>query len=98
MAEQRPEAIAAAARGMAERPDRSELLPRIEVPTLIITGSDDALMPLETSEALHRAIPGSRMMVIQGAGHLSPVEAPALFNEAVELFLDELEDLHRPMR
>lgn len=98
MAAQRPEAIAAAARGMARRPDRSELLPRIGVPTLIVTGSDDALMPLGTSEALHRAIPGSRMVVIQGVGHLSPMEAPALFNEAVELFLDELDDLHRAMR
>lgn len=90
MARQRPEAIAAAARGMALRPDRSALLGSIAVPTLIVTGSDDALMPLPTSEAMHAAIPRSRMVIIDGAGHISNLEAPGLFNAELERFLDEL--------
>jgi pimeloyl-ACP methyl ester carboxylesterase len=90
MARQRPEAIAAAARGMALRPDRYALLGSIAAPTLIITGSDDALMPLPTSEAMHAAIPHCRMVVIDGAGHISNQEAPGLFNAELELFLDEL--------
>lgn len=90
MARQRPEAIAAAARGMALRPDRTAALRRLDLPALIITGSDDALMPLPTSEAMHEALKGSRMVVIDGAAHLTNVEAPQLFNEAVLHFLDEL--------
>lgn len=89
MARQRPEAIAAASLGMALRPDRMDLLPTIQVPTLIITGSEDQLMPLPTSEAMRAAIPGSRLVVIDGVAHLSNVEAPDLFNHELERFLDE---------
>jgi 3-oxoadipate enol-lactonase len=90
MARQRPEAVAAAALGMAQRPDRSPLLPTINVPTLIITGSDDILMPLPTSEAMHEAIPGSELVVLPDAGHLSNLEAPERFNATVERFLASL--------
>lgn len=90
MARQRPEAIAAASRGMALRPDRMEVLRRLQVPALVITGSRDALMPLPTSEAMHQALRGSRMVVVEGAGHLAHLEAPGPFNEAVAQFLDEL--------
>lgn len=90
MARQQPKAIAAAARGMARRPDRTAALRQLELPGLIITGGDDALMPLPTSEAMHEALKGSRMVVIDGAAHLTNVEAPHLFNEAVMQFLDEL--------
>ncbi|MFN3875561.1 MAG: alpha/beta fold hydrolase, partial [Flavobacteriales bacterium] len=91
MARQRPEAIAAAARGMALRPGRSAVLAAIAAPTMIITGGEDALMPLPTSEAMHEAIPRSRLVVIDGAGHISNLEAPELFNAVLEQFLDELD-------
>jgi pimeloyl-ACP methyl ester carboxylesterase len=90
MARQRPEAVAAAALGMALRPDRSPLLPSIKVPTLIITGSDDSLMPLPTSEAMHLAIPGSELVVLPDAAHLSNLEDPERFNATVERFLASL--------
>jgi len=90
MARQRPEAIAAASRGMALRPDRTQVLRGFNKPALIITGSDDALMPLPTSEALHAAIPSSRLAVIEGAAHLSNVEAPEQFNAEVQRFLGQL--------
>jgi pimeloyl-ACP methyl ester carboxylesterase len=90
MARQRPEAVAAAALGMALRPDRSPLLPSITVPTLIITGSDDSLMPLPTSEAMHAAIAGSELVVLPDAAHLSNLEDPVRFNATVERFLASL--------
>lgn len=90
MARQRPDAIAAAARGMALRPDRTEALRRIAVPSLIITGSEDDLMPFETSEAMHRAIPGSTLVVINGAAHLSSAESSSEFNGEVSRFLAQL--------
>lgn len=89
MARQRPEAIAAASLGMALRPDRADMLPSIQVPTLIITGSEDRLMPLPTSETMHAAILGSQLVVFDGVAHLSNVEAPERFNSEVERFLDE---------
>lgn len=90
MASQRPEAIAAASRGMALRPDRTRVLRKLNKPVLIVTGSEDALMPLPTSEAMHAASPDSRLVVIEGAAHFCPVEAPEQFNAEVSLFLSHL--------
>lgn len=90
MARQSPDAVAAAALGMSQRPDRSPMLASITVPTLIITGSDDSLMPLPTSEAMHAAIPGSELMVLPNAAHLSNLEVPERFNATVERFLASL--------
>lgn len=87
MARQRPESIAAASRGMALRPDRTGLLRRIKVPALIVTGSEDNLMPLETSEAMNGAMAGSELVVIPGAAHLSCSESPVEFNRHASRFL-----------
>lgn len=83
IARQAPESTAAASRGMALRKDRMQDLPEIHVPTTIITGDADVLMPLETSQAMADAIPGSTLVVLQNAAHLSNVEAPDAFNAAV---------------
>lgn len=90
MARQRPEAVAAAARGMALRPDRSALLPTLRVPTLICTGDRDELMPLPTSEAMHLAIPGSALAVFPRVSHLSNLEAPEAFEATVRHFITSL--------
>ena len=90
MARQRATGVAAALRGMAARPDRGEALGSIDVPTLIITGGADALIPVSESEAMAKAIPGSRLVVIPGAAHLSNVEKPEAFNTAVEEFLGKI--------
>jgi len=90
MARQRPEAVAAAALGMAPRPDRTALLSTITVPTLIITGAEDELMPLPTSEAMHQAIAHSELVVIPNVAHLSNVEDPVRFNATLRNFLSSL--------
>jgi pimeloyl-ACP methyl ester carboxylesterase len=79
--------LAAALRAMAARPDSTPLLATIDVPTLVIVGSEDALTPPSESHALHAAIAGSRLVEIPGAGHISNVEAPDAFNAAVEEFM-----------
>ncbi len=91
MARQSPQTIAAASRGMALRPDRLHVLSGLGKPALIITGSNDSLMPLCTSEAMHAAMPGSRMVILDGAAHITNLEAPDAFNAAIEQFLDELD-------
>lgn len=83
-----PEGAAAALRGMAARKDRTALLAGIDVPTLILVGGEDALTPPAMSEAMRGAIPGARMEVIGGAGHVSNVERPAEFNSALARFLE----------
>ena len=92
MAEQPPAGVVGALRGMAVRPDRSPMLAAIKVPTLIITGSLDTLIPPSESEAMAKAIPGSKLVVIPGVAHLSNVEAPEAFNAAVRTFIAELSD------
>ncbi|MFT3886210.1 MAG: alpha/beta fold hydrolase [Flavobacteriales bacterium] len=90
MARQRPDAVAAAARGMALRPDRLALLPRIKAPTLVITGAMDTLMPLPSSTAMADRIPGSRLVIIPGAAHLSNLEDPDAFNAELARFLADV--------
>ena len=67
--------------------DFSRDLGRIQAPTLVIAGSADIGTPPAMSEALAAGIPGARLAVIQGASHLSALEAPDDFNALVEQFL-----------
>ena len=70
--------------------DVSTQLSTLHVPTLLVAGRDDRITPPERSEVLHRAIRGSRLLVIEGAGHTIPAERPAEFNAAVAEFLATL--------
>jgi 3-oxoadipate enol-lactonase len=79
--------LAAAARGMAQRPDFTALLPRIDLPVLVIVGGDDAISTPQEMGALARAIPAARYVEIPAAGHLSPLEKPAEVSTAIAEFL-----------
>jgi 3-oxoadipate enol-lactonase len=81
-------AIAAASLGMAERPDATPDLAGIDVPTLVITSTGDTLIPPEATKPMAAAIPGSKLEVIEGAGHLSNLEATEEFNRLVGEHLD----------
>ena len=65
-------------------------LPSIKVPVLILVGEHDALTPPALSESMKRAIPGARLQVIEGAGHLSSLENPEVFNAHLLAFLKDL--------
>ncbi len=75
--------------GMAERPDSTAILPTLSlsVPTLVVTGSEDALIPPAESEKMAQLIPGSRLNVIPNAGHLVAFERPEEFNRALKEWL-----------
>ena len=64
-----------------------EVLGRIEVPTLLVYGDDDARAPMAVAEDLHASIPGSTLVVLPGVGHVSNIEAPDEFNRVVRSFL-----------
>lgn len=91
MVETDSEGAAAALRGMAQRQDQTSFLSRIIAPTLIIVGSADALTPVADAELLHREIGGSRLHIIEGAGHVSNMDRPEEFNRALTKFLNDVE-------
>ena len=80
IAAQDPAAVAAASLGMAERPDSTADLAGIDVPTLVVTSDLDVLIPPEASVPMAEIIPGARLEVLEGVGHLSNVEAPDRFS------------------
>lgn len=84
---QDPEAIAGALEALAGRADRRADLARIDAPTLVVVGSEDAVTPLPFSETLAERIPDAELVVIEGAGHLSALERPEEFADAVSGFL-----------
>ena len=84
IADQTPDAIAAAALGMAERPDSVPDLPGIEVPTLVITGTADRLIPPDVTAGIAGRVPGAELLRIESAGHLSNLEAPEAFDTALD--------------
>lgn len=81
------EGVMAALRAMAERPDSSDLLPRINTPTLIVVGEQDTITPPADAERMKSALPNASLVKIANAAHLSNMEQPAEFNAAVEQFL-----------
>jgi pimeloyl-ACP methyl ester carboxylesterase len=66
--------------------DTRSLLGQIRVPTLLIWGDADARSPVNVAHELRDAIPGARLVLIPGAGHVSNLEAPARFSEAIRGF------------
>ena len=67
--------------------DTYDRLPQIECPTLIVTGDGDRVIPGASSHVLHERIPGSRLEVIPGAGHLFFLERPDESLRAIETFV-----------
>src|SRR5256714_1489874 len=66
---------------------RDRLYLAAEVPTLIVWGDRDRIVPVSHAHATHELIPGSRLVVVEGAGHFLPVEQPVAFLAALEDFL-----------
>ncbi len=82
------EAIAGAVTAMMTREDSTPSLSTIHCPTLIIVGAEDTLTAPSASEDMQRQIPGSELVVVPAAGHLSNLEQPDAFNAAVSRFLE----------
>jgi pimeloyl-ACP methyl ester carboxylesterase len=75
--------VAWAARAMAGRPDSTADLRGLDVPALVVAGSEDRLMPPSLVSELAALLPGAQLAVLGGVGHLPPLEDPALFTTAV---------------
>src|ERR687885_808240 len=88
--ESSPDGVVAALGAMRERPDSTDLLGKIKVPTLVIGGAEDALSTPEIMGKMAEKIPDSRHLTLPEAGHLSNLEAPGEFNAALRAFLVEV--------
>jgi pimeloyl-ACP methyl ester carboxylesterase len=88
--QQSPVAIRNAIDRMMHRADSTPLLARVTVPTLVITGEEDEMIPVDESRRMAAAIGGSTLVIVPGAGHLSNLEQPDAFNNALNRFLTTL--------
>jgi len=81
--------LASAGKFMWPIPDKGlkKRIHRVKAPTLIVWGASDGLIPTAYAEAFHGAIPGSRLAILNGAGHLPMLEQREAFVEAVTSFL-----------
>jgi 3-oxoadipate enol-lactonase len=62
-------------------------LPQLRIPTLVIHGDLDPLVPYANGQYVASQIPGARLSTFEGVGHLPPIESPERFNREVEEFL-----------
>jgi len=83
------ESIVGALTAMMTRPDVTSMLPTIHIPVQIIVGAEDVITPPAVSEQMQKDVPGSELVVIPGAGHMSNMEQPQAFNDALGRFLDK---------
>jgi pimeloyl-ACP methyl ester carboxylesterase len=84
-----PQGIAGALRGMAARPDSTVSLRAVAVPAVVIVGEEDGLTPPIEASQINMALAGSYVMMLPGVGHISSMEAPAVFTTALRVFLGE---------
>jgi pimeloyl-ACP methyl ester carboxylesterase len=82
-----PVTIANASYAMRDRPDRTALLSRLTIPSLIVLGDVDALIPLSMGQAMQQLMPAGQLVVIPGAGHMPCIEQPAALNDALRRFM-----------
>lgn len=71
--------------------DTRDVLPDIRVPALVLWGDEDSRSSMEIARQIHHAIPGARLAVISGVGHVSNLEAPIRFNAEVRGFCSSAE-------
>ena len=72
-----------------------EYLPKVNVPTLIVAGTNDTFTPYWLSEEMHDRIPGSELLTVPGGTHVAPIEHPELIALRLEKFLDALPGAQR---
>jgi pimeloyl-ACP methyl ester carboxylesterase len=83
-----PEVFVRQSRALASRPNQQETLQAYRGPSLILMGAEDRLCPRDRHELMHRLIPHSRLVVIEGAGHLPTLEQPGPTTKALVTWLN----------
>lgn len=84
-----PEVFARQSRALASRPDQQATLAAFRGPALVLTGAQDTLCPRDRHELMHELMPQSRLVVVEGAGHLPTLERPDETTAALVRWLEE---------
>ena len=87
--QQRVPTIQGALAALGDRPDMTEAMRHVRVPTLLVVGAEDQITPPACLEAAEQVIPNAKLLIVPAAGHLVPLEAPEIFNRALLEFLEE---------
>ncbi|HEX9610698.1 MAG TPA: alpha/beta fold hydrolase [Gemmatimonadales bacterium] len=82
--------LVGALRALRNRPDSTDTLRQIRVPTLVLVGEEDHITPPAVAKPMAAAISGARLVTIPAAGHLAPLEQPLAVGGALSEFLDSL--------
>ena len=82
--------VQAALAALGARPDMTEAMRGLRVPTLLVAGAEDAITPPACLEAAEEVIPDAKLLIVPAAGHMVPLEQPEVFNAAVLEFLRDL--------
>jgi 3-oxoadipate enol-lactonase len=85
-----PEAVAAALRGMAERPDVTVELSSFTQPALVVVGADDAISSSQEMRGIADKLPNAKFVEIPNSGHMTTLENPAAVNAALSGFVESL--------
>jgi pimeloyl-ACP methyl ester carboxylesterase len=88
MLETSEDGVVGALTAMRDRPDSTPDLASLDIPTLILHGAEDQLIPVTEAEAMVEALPRAQLVVVPDAGHLPNLEQPDFFNDAVREFLE----------
>lgn len=85
-----PEGIVGALAAMRDRPDSTDLLESISVPTLVIAGAHDQIVSVSVARKMAQAVPGAQFTVMPDAGHLAPLEQPTSVSRVLAEFLESV--------
>jgi len=86
---QRVPTIQGALAALGDRPDMTEAMRHVRVPTLLVVGAEDQITPPACLEAAEDIMSNAKLLIVPAAGHLVPLEAPEIFNRALLEFLAE---------
>ena len=84
-----PEVFERQSRALASRPDQQDTLRAFRGPALVLMGEDDRLCPRDRHDLMHTLIEGSRLVIVEGAGHLPTLEQPERTNAELIRWLEE---------
>lgn len=84
-----PEVFLRQSRALMDRPDQRETLRACQRPALVLHGAEDRLVPLDRARLMAELMPGARLEIIPGAGHLPVLEQPDATNAALRRWLED---------
>jgi len=87
--EAKKESLISSLKALANRESSIEILKEIEVPTLIISSTDDTLTTIEDAKIMNKYIKNSKLIIFENCAHLSNLEYPEKFNNVIKNFIYE---------